>query len=144
MNVLVDTNVILDVLLKRVPFYADSYAIVELADQEIIHGWVSGSAITDIFYLANKTYRDIPRLYSLLDDLTGIFSIAPIFEGTIAEALALRWKDFEDGVQYMAAQGIGAEYIITRNKANFETSAILCMSPTEFRKIVDMDRGKSI
>jgi len=46
--------------------------------------------------------------------------------------LALRWKDFEDAVQYIVAAENNVEYIITRNKADFENSNIPCMSPADF------------
>jgi predicted nucleic acid-binding protein len=67
-----------------------------------------------------------------MDELTALFSVVPVSETTIACALALRWKDFEDAVQYMAARENGITHIITRNKADYDTFDIHCMSPTEF------------
>jgi predicted nucleic acid-binding protein len=58
--------------------------------------------------------------------------IAPVTGTTIKTALALRWKDFEDAVQYAAAREQGADCIITRNAADFENPCIPCISPAEF------------
>jgi len=51
MNVLLDTNVILDVFLERHPFYKDSFVIFQLVDQNRITGHLSATSMTDIFYL---------------------------------------------------------------------------------------------
>jgi predicted nucleic acid-binding protein len=61
-----------------------------------------------------------------------LFKITPVTENTIANAMALRWKDFEDAVQFMSAQEVNAKYIITRNKTDFESLEIPCLSPSEY------------
>ena len=54
MKILVDTNVIIDILCKREPFFEDSYnALNKCIDNHTII--VSASAITDIFYIARNT-----------------------------------------------------------------------------------------
>ena len=132
MKVLVDTNVILDTLLHRAPFYDDSRAMYALVEQGRITGHVSSSAMTDIFYLAHKELKNTGKVYSLLDDMVRLFIIAPVFESTIKNALALRWKDFEDAVQYMVARENGIEYIVTRDTTGFETGEVPCVSPKDF------------
>jgi len=132
MKVLVDTNILLDVLLSRADFFCDSRLIFEFVEQKRITGCISASAITDIFYIVKKEIKNTEAIYSVIEKLTAIFSVAPVSETTIANSLALRWKDFEDAVQFMVAKENGAAYIITRNKADYESSDIPCMSPAEF------------
>ena len=132
MKVLVDTNVILDTLFHRAPFYDDSRALYTLVEQGRITGYVSSSAMTDIFYLARKELKDTDVVYKIMDALAADFIIAPVLESTIKNALALRWKDFEDAVQYMVARENGIEQIITRNAADFETGKVPCVSPKDF------------
>jgi predicted nucleic acid-binding protein len=132
MKVLIDTNVILDVLLKRAPFYANSGAVYALVEQGMIDASVSSSAMTDIFYLVRKELKDTGRVYSLMDDLARLFTIAPVLESTIKNALALRWNDFEDAVQFMAARENGISRIITRNAADFNGGEIPRISPADF------------
>ena len=132
MKVLLDTNVVLDVLLKREPFYQDSFVIFKLEDQERIDGWLSAASITDIFYLLRKDRQNVIEVYKIIDELTALFTVAPVTAVTISGALSLRWKDFEDAVQFMAARESGAEFIITRNKDDYESSEIPCMSPADF------------
>ena len=66
-----------------------------------------------------------------MDDINGIFNIAPVSETTISAALALRWNDFEDAVQYITAKDSNVDFIITRNKADYKAPDIPCMTPTE-------------
>jgi predicted nucleic acid-binding protein len=132
MKVLVDTNIVLDVLLERHPFSKDSFVIFQLANLKRISGFLSATSITDIFYLVRKQRSDSEEVYRMIDKLTDLFSVIPVSETTIAAALALRWKDFEDAVQYVAAKENGVTHIITRNKADYETDDIPCVSPVEF------------
>jgi predicted nucleic acid-binding protein len=129
---LIDTNVALDVLLNQTPFYTNSRAVFELAEQKRITGYISASAVTDIFYKENKKIKDREKVYQAIETHADLFLIVPVSESTIIDALALRWKDFEDAVQFTVAKENGIVNIITRNEADFETSVIPCMSPTDF------------
>jgi predicted nucleic acid-binding protein len=134
MNVLFDTNVILDVLLGRME-YVDSRKVFNLVEQRVFTGYITASSITDIFYLVRKKIKEIDVVYQTIEDLAGIFSIAQVTESTITSALALHWKDFEDAVQYMTAAERKFDYIVTRNKDDYENTTIPCYSPAEFLKI---------
>jgi predicted nucleic acid-binding protein len=132
MKILFDTNIILDVLLHRDPFFAYCRAAFEIVEQKRIIGCISSSAFTDIFYLLNREIKNTETVYKAADKLSSVFTIAPVFETTITAALALRWKDFEDAVQYITAKENGVDYIITRNKDDYESSEIPCVSPADF------------
>jgi predicted nucleic acid-binding protein len=132
MKVLVDTNIILDVLFHRVTFFDHSRKIFELLEQNRMEGCISASAFTDIFYLVKKEIKNTEMVYQTIDDLAALLTIAPVFESTIRNALALRWKDFEDAVQYSTAKENEVDCIVTRNKDDYAASDIPCMSPVDF------------
>ena len=132
MKVQIDTNVVLDVLLKRLSFYKDSFMIFQLVDRKQITGCLSAVSMTDIFYLLRKELHNSDEVYLIMDDLTSLFSVIPVVDTTITNAISLRWKDFEDAVQYMTAKENGITCLITRNKTDYERSDVNCMSPTEF------------
>jgi len=132
MKILIDSNIVLDVLLNRSAFLVNSRAIFDFAEKKQITGCISASAITDIFYFTNKEFIDKEMVYRTIEKLTFLFSIIPVTETTIAKALALRWQDFEDAVQYTAAQENNIEYIITRNETDYKASEIHCMNPADF------------
>ena len=68
MNVLIDTNVVLDQLVKREPFYKDAERIRVLSEKGYINSYVSASAVTDIYYVARKELNDKGLAIKLLAD----------------------------------------------------------------------------
>ena len=132
MNVLIDTNVILDFILRREPHYENSAKINILSEKNYISGYISASAVTDIFYVAKKELKNKDTAVELIKNLLKTVRVASVTESGIHEALDLNWDDFEDSVQYVAGQGISADYIITRNPKDFAGSQIKVISPEEF------------
>ncbi|MCL1981742.1 MAG: PIN domain-containing protein [Clostridiales bacterium] len=132
MNVLIDTNVILDVLLRRAPFYEDSARIITLSEKGKLHGFVSASAITDIFYITKKELKSKSSATELLTDLLQTISVASVSGDSIYEALELQWDDFEDSLQYVVGRNILAEYIVTRNTKDFVGGTIKAFNPEDF------------
>ncbi len=132
MKILVDTNVILDVLLKRDPFYSAGADVLNLSKLKDINLYVSASAITDIYYIANRTLRNKEDVRNLLMKLVKVVSIASISEEEIKNALALLWKDFEDSVQYSVAVLQKMDGIITRNSNDYKEAEIPVWTPEEF------------
>lgn len=132
MKFLIDTNVILDVLLKREPFYSSCVNVLHLSKQEDIDLYVSASAITDIFYIANQALKDKVEVKNLLAKLIKIISVAGVSEDEIINALELPWKDFEDSVQYSVALLQEMDGIVTRNPNDYQEAEIKIWAPEEF------------
>ncbi len=126
-KVLFDTNIILDIALKRIPHYEASSKLFELIDLESIEAYITGSSVTDIYYIARKEKgRDITRKFLL--ELIQIVPVLGVDHTIIFQALQ---SDFEDAVQAFSAGANDLEYIITRNKKDFVGSEIEILSPEE-------------
>jgi len=137
MTVLIDTNVVLDVLLKREQFMWKSSNVLLLSEKNIIDGYVTASSITDIFYITNKTYKDKQKSMGLLKELLKTISIAAVSEEEIYRAIKLDWNDFEDAVQYSTGEQIHANYIITRDTDGYIDSSISVITPSDFLEIIE-------
>jgi predicted nucleic-acid-binding protein len=137
MTVLIDTNVILDVLLKREQFMWKSSNVLLLSEKKIIDGYVTASSITDIFYITNKTYNDKQKSMGLLKELLKTLNIVAVSGEEIYRAIELDWNDFEDAVQYTAGEQIHADYIITRDAGGYINSAIVAVNPSDFLDIIE-------
>jgi len=137
MTVLIDTNVILDVLLQRNQFLQASAGVVLLSEKNIIEGYVTASAITDIFYITNSTYKDKQKTMNLLKDLLKTVNIAAVTGEEIYRALDLNWHDFEDALQYTTGEHIEADYIITRDLNGYEGDSIPVIQPVDFLNLVE-------
>lgn len=131
MKILIDTNIILDVLLRREPFYRDSAKVLNLSRKDNINLFVSASAITDIYYIANQTLRDKAKIKDLLLKLLKIVSVASVSEDMIKNALELPWKDFEDSVQYSVALLQEMNGVATRNPNDYKEAEIEIWTPEE-------------
>ena len=138
MKLLIDTNVVLDVLLNRMPFSEDSAKVLRLAAEDEIEEYVSASAVTDIYYIIRRSLKDANAARELLKKLLSILSVAAVTEEDIRKAVELGWTDFEDCVQYSAAVNSQLDLIITRNPADYRDSKLPVMTPAGFLKNREM------
>ena len=135
MTVIIDTNVVLDVLLKRHPFYEDSFVISQLANLKRFIGYVSASAVTDIFYISQKKLGK-KGAKEAIKHLLNIYHPATVTDKDIYKALDLTWDDFEDSVQFTVGEGLSADYIVTRNTQDFSSGHIPAVTPEQFMRII--------
>jgi predicted nucleic acid-binding protein len=131
MKVLIDSNVALDVILDNAGFVANSRVILELAEQKRFTGYISASAITDIFYISQKKLGK-KTAREAINHLLHIFYPATVTDNNIYQALALEWDDFEDSVQYIVGEGLAVDYIVTRNTHDFASGSIPAVTPEQF------------
>jgi predicted nucleic acid-binding protein len=136
MNVLIDTNIALDALLNRAAFYTESAQILLMSEKRIIDGFISASAITDIYYLVQKEKKDKKVTLSHIRNLIKMVRIATITDNEVIRAISLEWDDFEDSIQYTVGERINAQYIITRNTKDYDASAIPVLTPSDFIQLV--------
>ena len=136
MKVLIDTNIVLDVLLKREPYYKHSQLVLLAAEEQYIYGYISASAITDIFYITHKALKSKTETYALIKNLIGTITIATVDSDIITEALESNWDDFEDCVQYFVGESIDVDCIVTRNPNDFLSGDIKAMLPEALLNLI--------
>ena len=130
-RVLFDSDVILDVLAQRQPFVIASARALNTVTQKLVQGYVSGHAVTNIFYILRRQVgTDAAR--ELLARLLERIQVASVTDGVIRQALESSIKDFEDAVTSAAANAIGLEVIVTRNTSDFAASSVPAMPPEDF------------
>ena len=133
MKVFLDTNVILDYLLKRKPFYESAKKIFDSC-LFLIDGFVTPHSLIDIFYmLTERTDSSLEYCRNTIQKLAIVLTVVPEDEKTVKSASAnVSFADFEDSMQNQAACRMGADYIITRNLKDFDNSEVQIISPDEF------------
>jgi len=142
-NALIDTNVIVDVLTRRDPFFADSSLVLDRAERGEFVAWVCATTVTTIFYLVQR-HLGFEVTVERIKDLTSICSVAPVNRSVIDSALHNRFADFEDGVLHHSAVLAGAECIVTRNEADFRESSLVVYTPTQFLAALAQSKGESV
>jgi predicted nucleic acid-binding protein len=131
-RVFADTNILLDVLTKRRPFYADSAALWTLVEEAQIEGLVSAISFTNIFYIV-RNLADAKTARRALTLLRNAFKVVACDGQILNQAMDGNFKDFEDAVQYFSALQAGAVCMISRNPVDFpRASECPVLTPTEF------------
>lgn len=132
MRVFFDTNVLIDVIAERKPFYADSAAIWTLAEQGKIVGLVSAISFNNIYYVVHRL-EDAKKARRALQLLRDTFEVAACDQQTINQAIDAKFKDFEDAVQYVSAVRASADCLVSRNPNHFPTAEDCpVLTPAEF------------
>lgn len=136
MNILFDTNILLDVLLERHPFYNNSAVLVGLVEQQKITGFVGATTITTLHYLLEKE-TDRETANSAIQNILSLFNISPVNRVVLEESLTSGFNDFEDAVLHQSAIHANLDGIVTRNGKDFRKASLPVYAPEELLKIVD-------
>jgi predicted nucleic acid-binding protein len=131
-NVFIDTDVIVDFLTDRKPFSLESAKIFSLIDQKKIKGCVSSLSFSNIYYVLRK-FGTHKKVISSLQELSEMVDILKVDGDIVKSALTSDFKDFEDSIQYFAAQEYKkVDCIITRNIKDYKDSSLPVMTPETF------------
>jgi predicted nucleic acid-binding protein len=132
MDVLIDTNILLDFLEDREPFHKAAELLLKQCEAKKTVGHISAQSIPDIFYILRKDYTTDERKEMLLG-VCEIMNVVEIGRGKLVAALGNKdFDDIEDCLQAECAKAVGADYIITRNIGHFANSAVPAILPEDF------------
>lgn len=135
MNILVDTNVLLDYLTKREPFFNNSEKIISMCACRKLRGYIAAHSIMNSFYILRKKYSPEERRNMLLQ-FFDVFSIVGIDELKIRKSfIDHNFKDIEDCLQAECAVDCIASYVVTRNIKDFSASIIPPITPDDFLRL---------
>jgi len=130
MRILLDTNVILDVWLARVPFWPDAARLLDTVEQGLHTGILAPTTVTTLHYLVKK-HRGEAAARRLLEKLLGMCEVGPLSRVEITSALESKVRDFEDAVIEAVAVAAQAERIATRNLSDFKRAKVLAVEPAD-------------
>ena len=132
MKIMIDTNVVLDVLLRREPFFQASYEVMKRSALEQVEGFVSATAATDIYFLLRRALKDDQAAKDGLERLLQLVGFADALGEDVHAAIASNMADFEDALVSAIAARCHMDYIVTRNARDFKDSPVKSLEPREF------------
>lgn len=136
-NIFLDTNIVIDLLSRRQPFYEEAADIFSLADKKKIELSVSSLTIANTSYVLLRQ-MDGNNAKAILRKLRLIVKILPLNDKIIGLALNDdTFSDFEDALQYFTALENGKEMIISRNLNDFKNSKIPPFTAKQFIETMD-------
>jgi predicted nucleic acid-binding protein len=136
-NVLLDTNVIMDALQERQPFDVNAKEILKRGQSKEIDVLFTANAATDIFYLYGKA-RGIKSARSAIAFLLNTYGVVDVTQSDCINALKIPIEDFEDALVAECAKKAGVDYIVTRDdKFQEGTSPISAISPDALLNLLE-------
>jgi predicted nucleic acid-binding protein len=127
---LLDTSVVLDLLLNRLPWAPDAAVIWEAHRRHHVRAWIAAFTIPTIFYVVRKQ-AGIPAARTAVHACVTTLDIIPTEQATLVAAHALAGSDFEDDLQIACARQTGVDGIVTRDPKGFAASPIPVLTPAD-------------
>ena len=138
-NLFLDTDIILDVLLKREVFYKESYTVFNLFETEDVKLYTSASIIINVQYIGGKVSNNKHTASVIKYLLENFIDIINPSRNGILEAYNSTFKDYEDAIQYFTAKEAGIiDFIITRNIKDYKNAVktLPAYTPAQFLKLI--------
>ena len=136
MVILIDTNIALDFLTMRQPYYDEARDIIRVCAGEQVQGYIAFHSLPNIFYILRKSHSETDRR-EMLKKLCFVLQVTGASHEKVCDAVECKeFSDFEDCLQYECAREISADYIVTRNVQDFRYSKVKAITPKEFLDIV--------
>ena len=131
MKILIDTDILLDVALRRSEFYAHSAAVLSWAEAN------PGQAAVAWHSLANLAYMIKLDARTFIADLLDFVEVAPVSTSDMLVVVGLPMKNLEDAMQVAAALSFGARHLVTRNLPDHRRSVVPALAPQAFLALVE-------
>ena len=128
-----DTNIVLDLLGEREPFYEPAAKIATLADKGKVSLIVSALSYSTVFYVLSK-FEDKEAVKEKLRKFKVITETSDLTDRILNKGLSSKFTDFEDALQYHCAIKLDCNILITRNEKVFKSSDIPVMTAEEYLK----------
>lgn len=133
MKILFDTNVIVDVLQQRQPWFPKASELVMAVAEEKITGCLTAKQITDLYYFSRRQFSGQPdaelKARAIIEKLLSLFELIDTQASDCLNALAINNGDYEDSVLISAARRTAVDYIVTRNRRHFQDSGVRISDP---------------
>lgn len=128
LKLLLDINVLLDLLQRRGAFDRPAAQLLAAVEMRRATGYVSGHTITTAYYIMRRG-TSAPVAESAVLTLLRVLKVVPVDRDDLIRALSFGWIDFEDAVQAVSADKIGADFIVTRDLDDFRASSVPAREP---------------
>ncbi|WP_296010785.1 PIN domain-containing protein [uncultured Adlercreutzia sp.] len=140
MNLLLDTNVFIDYLGRKEPFFPPAQKIVMAAFFGDVKLWVPAQSAVDAFYVLSR-YVDTEPLQKAILKALELITPVDLTAADLERAARLSWPDLEDCLIALAADKAQADYLVTRDAKGFARSLVPPVSPAEWLEIMRRERG---
>jgi predicted nucleic acid-binding protein len=140
MRAILDTNVVVDVLQRREPWFQDGAVIFRAIANKQVTGCLTAKQIADLHFFSRKQFKGEEnvdaRARQVVGKILSLFELIDTLGIDCQNALGVNNGDYEDAILIESAARAGVEYIVTRNPAHYKTSSVQVYSPAEFVRFI--------
>jgi predicted nucleic acid-binding protein len=133
-KILIDTNVVIDLLAQREPFYKSTSRLFTLASKKLITAYVSSLTLVTTHFIVSRELSEA-EARKVIRKFKSIANVLDLKDAYLNQALDSDFKDFEDAIQYHTALSNNLDAIITRNKRDFKKSHIPVYTTEEYLEL---------
>jgi predicted nucleic acid-binding protein len=130
MKVLLDINVVLDLLLNRVPWATDAAAIWDAHRNGQLQAFLAAFSLPTIFYVVRRQ-ANLAAAHAAVGACLTTLEIVPVDRAALETTQTLPGSDFEDNLQIACAIRAGADALVTRDPSGFSGSPVPPISPAD-------------
>ena len=132
MKIFLDANILVSVLNKEYPLFTYTARVVSLTDNKKFTVYTSPVCLAIAFYFAEKK-SGTEMAKKKIEMLVAKLSIAAIGKKEVLQALQNKAvNDFEDGLEYYAAQTCDCDVIVTEDISDFYFSSVPVLNAKSF------------
>lgn len=135
MRVLLDTNIVLDFVLARKPFFLEANKLFTKLENNDFEAYVSPVTPINVFYTIRRE-RDRATAFIAISELLKLVQISKSDNSIYQNAFSINFNDYEDAVQHECAVAENLDAIVTRNAKDFKNSFVKVYSPAEFLRFL--------
>ena len=131
-RILLDTNIIIDLLAKREPWYNEAARLFSLADKKSVEIYTSALSFANTHFILLRQLKP-EQAKQVLRKLKVMIHVSDLTDKILELSLNDdEFEDFEDAIQYFTAIENEAEIIITRNLKDYSKSKLPVMTADQF------------
>lgn len=119
----VDTDIVLDLLAQREPFYDAAAQLFLEAETGRVTICVSSLTFSNLFYLLRKQLSG-RHAHEVLRTLKQLVTVVAVDDAIVEQALHAEFTDFEDALQYFSALSADCSAFLTRNVRHYRKTTI--------------------
>lgn len=131
MNILIDTNVIIDAFHDRTPFNRAAQSLL-IGVSKYYDAYITPTSLINISYITNRDHNKRHATQHIIEGIISCLQIIDVTEDDCLAAITAKWPDFEDCVLAQTAHRHHLDYIITRNVKDFAHSPVPAITPEAF------------
>lgn len=135
----IDSDILIDLLAQR-ENYIEAAALMTIIGEKKAAAFTTPIVLANVDYIITK-YSNKAKSRKAIRALRKWLSILPMDEKTVDTALESEFSDFEDALQYYAAEKYGIDFIITRNKKDYTKGRIKAIAAQEYLDMVEAKTG---